>query len=305
MYRQIPGGKVEPVPGAPIRELKNGTVKVSWDVDLTDGNGINYIFSVKEVDKYGNNFVPAGYEKFESGLTVKNKEVFYTPIIIPPIGLNKDDHFPYVVGYPDGSFKAEGNITRAEMTAIFSRLLKEKIRLNENYNLPFSDVSRDSWYAEYVGHLTLVKVIEGYPDGTFRPENQITRAEFAAVASRFIKNKKSIGGFSDVSNEFWARESIEYVKAEGWITGYPDGTFKPEQPITRAEVVSIVNKMLDRNADKSYVDRNRVVLANYTDLSLSHWAYYPIMEASNGHDYERLANRAERWMNHWVPNEKK
>ncbi|NLD88559.1 MAG: Cna B-type domain-containing protein, partial [Clostridiales bacterium] len=315
LYRHIEGGSLEEVPNAEIKELKSGNTKVRWAItDLKDAKGNKYIFSVKEVDEFGRDFVPAGYEKLEAGLTVTNRERHMLPlepvtpaptfILFTPPKLNKEDHIPYVIGYPDGSFRPEGNITRAEMTAIFSRLLKEKIFLNEDYPLPFSDVERSAWYAEYIGHLTHVGVIEGYPDGTFKPENQVTRAEFATVASRFIKNKKSIGGFRDVSNEYWAKESIENVKAEGWIQGYPDGSFRPERYITRAEVVSIVNKMLDRNADKAFVDNHVRELANYTDLSREHWAYYPIMEASHGHDYARLPDKAERWKNYWIPSRK-
>ena len=305
LYRQIGDGAPEAVPDAAIQKLESGTTEVSWTVSLKDKDEYNY--SVKEVDENGKDFVPEGYKKTEKGLTVTNRKKNSGSSgggsVVP--SLNKEDHFPYVVGYPEGTFRSEGNITRAEMTAIFSRLLKEKIVLSENYPLSFSDVARDSWYAEYIGHLTHVNVIAGYPDGTFKPDNPVTRGEFAAVASRFIGNKKAAGGFRDVDNEYWAKESIENVKAEGWIAGYPDGSFRPERYITRAEVVSIVNKMLDRNADKSYVNGHMKDLADYTDLEKDHWAFYPIMEASNGHDYTRRAHKEEHWEKHWVPEENK
>ncbi|EFI41858.1 hypothetical protein HMPREF0629_00487 [Peptoniphilus sp. oral taxon 386 str. F0131] len=305
LYRNIVGGNLEEVPNAEIKELKEGTTKVTWTKqNLEDKKGNKYIFSVKEVDSNGRDYVPYGYEKSEVGLTVINskKEKDSSNVIVTPAPkLNKKDHFPYVMGYPDGSFKPEGNITRAEMTAIFSRLLTEKMHVGDNYPLSFSDVARSSWYAEYIGQLTSVGVIAGYPDGTFRPENSVTRAEFATVASRFITSKKSTGGFADILNNHWAKESIENVRAEGWISGYSDGSFKPDQYITRAEVVSIVNKMLDRYADKNYVDSHAMELTNYTDLSKNHWAYYPIMEASNGHDYERLSNNQEVWKTSWKP----
>ena len=228
----------------------------------------------------------------------------YPPWIINPTAptLNKHDHFGYVIGYPQGDFRQEGTITRGEMTAIFARLLEEKIFLTKDYPLPFSDVARNSWYAEYIGMLTQVGVIAGYPDGTFRPEDPVTRAEFATVASRFIQTKKSgFGGFSDISSDYWAKGSIEAAYAQGWLKGYPDGSFRPEKELSRAETVTIVNRMLDRVADKRYVDTNRRTIVNYIDLNNSHWAYYEIMEASNSHDYERTTNRQERWIRHWRP----
>ena len=300
LNRRVAGGALESVPGT-IKKLSGaGNHSATWTVPARDSLNREYIYTVQEVDANGRDYKPYGYTKTESGLTVTNR--LDVPDIWPP-ALNKEDHFAYVIGYPDGEFKPERTITRAEMTAIFARLLAERIFLNENYVIPFTDVSASAWYAEYVGMLTSVRVISGYPDGTFKPENPVTRAEFATVAARFIGTKKSIGGFPDVSNEYWARESIETVLAEGWITGYPDGTFRPESPISRAEVVNIVNKMLDRYADKDYVELHKTELYDYTDLTNAHWAYYQIMEASNGHYYTRLAQKAERWDRHWTPYE--
>ncbi|NLW52102.1 MAG: Cna B-type domain-containing protein, partial [Tissierellia bacterium] len=279
--------------------------EVSWTVEIKNSSGKEYSYRVKEVDKYGADYVPKGFTKVEDGLTVRN---YKEGVIIPPITgggtpkLNKRDHFGYVIGYPPGDFRPENTITRGEMTAIFARLLEEKIFLNKDYPIPFSDVARSSWYAEYIGMLTQVGVISGYPDGTFRPENPVTRAEFATVASRFISSKKTgFGGFPDVSNQYWARESIEAAYAEGWLKGYPDGSFRPERNLSRAEAVTIINRMLDRVADKSYVDTNARSIVKYTDLTKVHWAYYDIMEASNSHDYERLTNKNERWLRHWRP----
>lgn len=243
-------------------------------------------------------------------ITITNKKIEDPTYPIWPIWpvdpttpeLNKRDHFGYVIGYPQGDFRPENTITRAEMTAIFARLLEEKIFLNKDYPIPFDDVSRNAWYAEYVGMLTQVGVISGYPDGSFRPENPVTRAEFATVASRFIASKKTVfGGFTDIASEYWAKESIQAAYAEGWLKGYPDGSFRPERELTRAEAVTIINRMLDRVADRDYVDINVKKIVNYTDLTKAHWAYYDIMEASNSHDYVRLNNRAERWTRHWRP----
>ena len=299
--------------------------EVSWTVNARNNSGLEYQYRVREVDRLGNDYVPTGFIKSEVGMTVNNHKLYTPPPttpsnppiwpiwpvvpvtpIVPAVpttpALNRVDHFGYVIGYPPGDFRPENTITRAEMTAIFARLLEEKIFLTKDYPIPYNDVARDAWYAEYIGMLTQVGVISGYPDGSFRPENPVTRAEFATVASRFIQTKKSgFGGFPDITTDYWAKGSIEAVLAEGWIKGYPDGSFRPERELTRAEAVTIVNRMLDRIADKDYVDANVRTIVSYTDLSKAYWAYYDIMEASNSHDYERLTNRLERWTRHWRP----
>lgn len=200
--------------------------------------------------------------------------------------LNKIDHMAYVIGYPDGTFKPEGNITRAEMATIFSRLLSNKIYLSEDYPIKFRDVNKNEWYEKHIGQLTSIGVISGYPDGSFKPGSKVTREEFAVVASRFIDEDKTSFGFSDTNNS-WSKENIKKIKAKGLIKGYPDGNFRPKDFITRAEAVSIVNKMLERYADKEYIDNNINDIVSYKDLSNSHWAFYHIIEASNGHNYTR------------------
>ena len=135
----------------------------------------------------------------------------------------------------------------------------------------------------------------GYPDGTFRPNAPVTRGEFAAVASKFITGKKRVGGFTDVANNHWARGSIEEVIAEGWFSGYGDGTLRPDAPITRAEAVTAVNKMLDRRADKNFIGESEYGLRNFTDVHIGQWHYYDIAEAANGHFYNRLNDGSEAW----------
>jgi hypothetical protein len=139
-------------------------------------------------------------------------------------------------------------------------------------------------------------IIKGYPDGSFRPEAPITRAEFASIATRFdslVTGKPNI--FSDVPETHWARECISFAAAKGWIGDCPDGTFKPQNYITRAEVVTLVNRMLERNCDKSYVRINSDSLRQYVDLAPDYWAYYDILETSNGHNYEKISN-SETWL---------
>ncbi|MDO5714710.1 MAG: Cna B-type domain-containing protein, partial [Tissierellia bacterium] len=219
--------------------------------------------------------------------------------------LNKRDHFAYVIGYPDYCFKPEATISRAEMAAIFARLLDEEIYLHRDYHSNFNDVKEGDWHYKYISKLTAIGVIKGYPDGSFKPNQPVTRGEFASVASRFIETEKNGGVFLDVNNEYWARADIERVLAQGWVKGYPDGSFRPLLPINRAEVVTIVNKMLDRFPDKDYIDLHKLELYLYDDLESWYWAYYDIMEASNGHDYIRDGHNHEKCLRHWCPHVKR
>ena len=216
--------------------------------------------------------------------------------INPNLKLDRFNHFAYVHGYPDHSFRPEGSITRGEMTAIFRRLLDQGTFMGGSAT-PFNDVRAGDWCASDVSRLSSLGVISGYPDGSFRPNASVTRAEFAAVASKFAY-AKSGQGFSDV-NGHWAQSAIEKLRNAGWITGYGDGSFRPDSVITRAEVVSITNRMLDRVADANYIQRHQGSLAQYNDLPSGHWAYLPIMEASNAHDYIRNADGSETWTRHW------
>ena len=214
----------------------------------------------------------------------------------PNLKLDRYNHFVYVHGYPDRSFRPEGTITRGEMTAIFRRLLDQGTFMGGN-STAFRDVRSGDWYASDVDRLSALGVISGYPDGSFRPNASVTRGEFASVAAKFV-SAKSGQGFSDL-NGHWAQNAIEKLNAAGWVSGYGDGSFRPDSVITRAEVVSIVNRMLDRQADAGYVQNHRGSLIQYTDLSPSHWAYLPIMEASNAHDYTRNADGSETWTRNW------
>ncbi|VEJ34406.1 Endo-1,4-beta-xylanase A precursor [Aedoeadaptatus ivorii] len=214
----------------------------------------------------------------------------------PNLKLDRYNHFVYVHGYPDRSFRPEGTITRGEMTAIFRRLLDQGTFIGSN-STAFRDVRSGDWYASDVDRLSTLGVISGYPDGSFRPNASVTRAEFASVAAKFV-SAKSGQGFSDL-NGHWAQNAIEKLNSAGWVSGYGDGSFRPDSVITRAEVVSIVNRMLDRQADAGYVQNHRGSLIQYTDLAPNHWAYLPIMEASNAHDYTRNSNGSETWTRNW------
>ena len=211
--------------------------------------------------------------------------------------LNKKDHKAYMFGYPDGNFLPDRNMTREEVTAMFARLLKDYPRERRSYAIPYKDVTERDWSYEAIGFMTEKGIIKGYEDGSFRPKEAISRAEFAAMAARFDKLVAGTGNpFNDVPDTHWAVRSIDSAAAKGWVSGYPDGSFKPERKITRSEVVSITNIMLDRYADKDFVRSHLSEMIPFYDLTEANWAYFPIMEATHGHDYSRKAPQEENWI---------
>lgn len=212
--------------------------------------------------------------------------------------LNLVDHLAYMKGYPDLTFGPDRNMTRAEVTMMFARLLKDRPEANKVYAMPYSDVTKADWYAYAVSYMTENKLIMGYPDGTFKPNSPISRAEFAAIASRFDQLKTGLSlPFNDVGADHWAYDVIASAADKGWVNGYPDGSFKPENKITRAEVVSTTNRMLNRYADLAFAKSHKTELAPMRDMDESHWAYGAAVEAMNGHDYHRQADgKNETWI---------
>ncbi|MDU1028527.1 MAG: S-layer homology domain-containing protein [Clostridiales bacterium] len=210
--------------------------------------------------------------------------------------LNKEDHYQYLIGYEDDSFKPENNMTREEVAVMFSRLLKNPPVKGQAYPYHFPDVDQSRWSVTAISYMSKLGIVKGYPDGDFKPEASITRAEFAAMAAGFADLQEGDKTFSDLDSSHWAYDVVRKAASAGWISGYPDGTFKADNPITRAEVVTITNKMLNRKADQDFVDRNLDKLLSFIDLNKDHWAYYPIMEATSGHDYIRSSNKVdEKW----------
>lgn len=206
------------------------------------------------------------------------------------------DHIAYIKGYPDGGVHPTANITRAEVSAIFYRLLSDDARSVYTTNIHnFTDV-HNSWASTEISTLTNAGILKGYTDGSFRPDAAITRAEFAAIAARFDKLSGGNKTFSDVPTDHWAYAAITSAAEKGWVNGYSDGTFRPDNAITRAEVVKITNAVLMRTCDKDYVADNLSKLISYNDLTSAYWAYYDIHEASNAHDY-KVVNDAEIWIN--------
>ena len=210
-------------------------------------------------------------------------------------------HRHYMLGYPEGDFRPEGNITRAEVSAMFARILAnyDESVMTET-KTDFSDVPEDKWYSKYISFLGDKDILSGYPDGTFAPDKKITRAEFAAVCTRYVEYQtgdldRAEIDFSDFGSSHWANEYIQKSYGAGYLTGYPDGTIKADDEITRAEAVTIVNRILGRSADKAYVDSHLDSLNEFWDLKDNrYWAYYEIYEAANTHDLLML-EESEEW----------
>lgn len=220
----------------------------------------------------------------------------YTENTYKTATLNKTDHFAFLKGYPDGGFAPGRNMSRAEVTTMFARLLTEQMEANKSYPASFSDVTSAHWAANYIGYMEQFGIVRGYSDGTFRPNAPITRAEFAAICCRFEKLTSGTVTFSDVPASHWAAKSIAYAAKRGWVTGYADGTFKPGNNITRAEVAAVTCRLLERSADKEYIRAHLKELPRvFSDLNEQHWAYWYAMEASNGHDYTKSGN-TETWL---------
>lgn len=216
-----------------------------------------------------------------------------TPIPEPdnsPVGLNTEDHVAYIIGYEDGTVRPGANITRAEVATIFFRLLTDETR--ESYwsqSSGFTDVASGAWYNNAVSTLTRAGILDGYEDGSFRPNASITRAEFTKIAVSFFKHAggASANPFSDVPDSAWYAEFVKAAAELGLIDGYEDGTFRPNAPITRAEACTIVNRTLGRAPDKDNLLPEHEMLT-WPDNSRDAWYYAQIQEATNSHDYQWL-----------------
>lgn len=221
-----------------------------------------------------------------------------------PPALNTEDHYGYIVGYPDGNVKPAGNITRAEVATIFFRLLTDEAR--DQYwaqTNSYSDVAADQWFNNAISTLSNAGIINGYEDGTFRPNSPITRAEFAKIAASFFTyaDKEYQGLFPDVPESKWYAKYVEAASELGLITGYEDGTFRPERNITRAEACTIVNRTLDRHPHEEHLLEDMIVWPdNPAPGEIGHqWYYEQVQEATNSHTYQMTSDpetsRYEIW----------
>lgn len=212
--------------------------------------------------------------------------------------LNTEDHYQYLIGYPDGSFAPDRSMTRAEVATMFTRLLKDRPVPGQHYYAGFNDVDGRAWYGDAVGYAVRKGIVSGYPDGSFRPNQAITRAEFSSIASRFaqLTLEKNLF-FTDLPPSHWGYKAVRLAASNGWIFGYPDNTFRPERAITRAEVTSITNRMLNRHADLNWMDAHPANVFYFTDVARQAWFYEPVMEAAMGHDFTRDADGTRE---HWT-----
>ena len=214
------------------------------------------------------------------------------PPVTPPSKptLNTEDHVAYIIGYEDGTVKPNNNITRAEVATIFFRLLSDDSRAQFwTQTNSYSDVALTNWFNNAVSTLSNAGVITGYPNDTFKPNASITRAEFAAIAARFSDAEATgICSFTDVPANHWAASYIALAEELGWINGYSDGTFRPNQPITRAEAMTLINRVLERAVDEDHMLSDMVT---WVDNQPSDWFYEAVQEATNSHDYTRTTTK--------------
>lgn len=225
----------------------------------------------------------------------KNRTVYAGWSATPaPAWLNSDDHFAYVYGYPDGRVGPLNNITRAEVAAIFYRLLRKDIRMeSQTTENSFDDVPADAWYVTEVSTLARLGVFVGRTTDVFAPDAPITRAEFATVCARFDQSGAAEDrDFSDIGGH-WAEQYIRQAAALGWVQGYPDGTFGPDRPITRAEAVTMINRVLRRNPGSK--DDLLSGMKVWPDNPEGAWYYLEVQEATNGHEFHRKADGHEKW----------
>ena len=212
-----------------------------------------------------------------------------------PTGLNGDDHYAYIVGYPDSTVRPQNGITRAEVATIFFRLLTDETRnANSTKTNSYSDVAAGAWYNHAVSTLSAMGIVKGDSQGKFNPNAPITRAEFAAIAARFDdKANTTAVDFSDIASH-WAKNEISAAANNGWINGYTDGTFRPNNKITRAEAMTLVNRVLKRLPETAEDLRNDMI--KWSDNSdTSAWYYLAVQEATNSHYYDLKENKHEKW----------
>lgn len=283
-----------------VGEVDRNTRYMSYDRKL-------YTLTVKVEEKGGMLVISDVYYTNAAGRSYRDFPIVfsntygsytpYVPVVPPktPDKLNADDHFAYVIGYPDGGVHPHATITRAETATVFFRLLTEKTRKDNltKYH-SFRDVPQGAWYNAAVATMAKLKIITGYPDGTFQPDAPVTRAEFAAIAARFDeKSARTTASFRDIYGH-WAERYISRSAELGWIRGYTDNTFRPDQSITRAEAMALINRVLNRNPE-SKDDLLRSMNIFNDNLDTAKWYYLDVQEAANSHDFIRKANGYEMW----------
>lgn len=290
-----------PISGSAVSIGKTGniTVKLPDGTDLDAKHQVTVIVTDhKKAPQQGKNVAVKGdLGQSAAGKTDKNGE-----LTVPEVE-QTERHGIYIVGYTDGTFGPSRSMTRSEAAAIFARLLAEKNgdTISTAANTKFADIPAHAWYSGYVKYLSNNGITYGKSKTVFAPNDAITRAEFTTMAVRFFdvygsgdaEIMEQFSGFNDVSSGYWAAEYIKYAALHGWINGYGDGSFHADREINRAEVVTIVNRLLGREADEDYIADNLRKLNTFPDVTKRHWAYYAVMEAANAHT--AVLGESESW----------
>lgn len=253
---------------------KDGAVFAGWNT-RRDGKGKMY--------KVGEEFY-MGSENLELYAVWTDSEVVKTSSV-------EAHHNSIMSGYPEKTFMPDAHMTRGEVAKVFANLSDGSYTVSAEDANKFTDVDANAWYYNSVMWMNAKGVIKGYEDSTFKPKESITRAEFTSMVANYSGLTGGKSNFSDVPAELWSKDAIDAVYAKGWIKGYSGNTFKPDANITRAEVVVVLNRMLDRVADKNFIDEH--MNTKFTDVSKSHWAYYDIFEGTQDHYYS--GDKVETW----------
>ena len=290
-----------PIPNAEVSIGKTGniTVKLPDGTDLDKNHRVTVtVTDHKKNPQENKNIIVKG----DLSQTAKGKTDQDGKLTVPEIE-ERERHGAYILGYTDGTFGPSRSMTRAEAAAIFARLLAEKNgdTISTVANTRFADIPAHAWYSGYAKYLNNNGVTYGKSKTIFAPDDAITRAEFTALAVRFFdvygdgdaEIMEQYKDFNDVSDGYWAAAYIKAAAKHGWINGYGDGSFRADDEINRAEVVTIVNRLLGREADEAYIADNLRKLNTFSDMSKRHWAYYAVMEAANAHT--AILGDSESW----------
>jgi len=308
------GGSATPKTGKVITRYidRDSNKEIASSVTTTGTVGEAYSTDSKKINGYVLDLIPSN-----SSGTYKTKDIEVVYYYVadkpsenssnePEFELLVDDdghHEWYLRGYEDYTFRMNNNITREEVATIFYRLtVTTNNDMRQSFNVttkPYSDVEIDRWSVRPIAYMKQLGIMQGYSDGTFKPSQPITRAEFAQVIMKYIKEPhKNTNMFSDLSESHWATNAILMASNEGWIKGYEDGSFRPEQNITRVEVVTIINRMLKRAISDAIVSDVKIPVV---DLDPNHWGYADVLEAITRHDYEKVENGKENWSDYAYP----
>lgn len=258
-----------------------GTLTGNATLTITEGKGVSDAPSVQATNGY--RFL--GWSRDKQTVLDLSKEFITQDVTYYAVYGTSDNsqHLAYLKGYENSTFQPNGNITRAEAASILSRLTEDFVE-DGNYESPFQDVAKDAWYTSTIGFAAEKGFIGGYENGTFLPQNPVTRGEFASMLVRFLGLTPSgTPTFTDATTH-WAASAIATLAEQGIVGGYEDGTFRPKGNITRAEAAKMVNKALNRTPNSTLVQQNMTTIAlPFTDVSTNHWAYYEIVEATVSH----------------------